>query len=197
MPGVSTRTIQNSLQAAIKRLHFLGQVGLGYLNLERPAGTLSAGEVQRVRLAGLISSGLTSLTLLMDEPTRGLHPSEVMALLGALYAIRDEGNTVVIVEHDPAVIRAADHLIDMGPGAGVMGGNVVFQGPPDRLMSGPGLTAAWLKRQRTMGMHPRRRPMKWLSIRGAVENNLKGMKPAFRWVCWQEYVGSAGQAKAH
>ena len=174
LPNESTRTIYVSLQAAIKRLRFLAQVGLGYLNLARPAGTLSAGEVQRVRLAGLISSGLTSLTLLLDEPTRGLHPIEVQALLGALFAIRDEGNTVIMVEHDPAVIRAADHLIDIGPGAGVKGGRVVVQGKPDELISGPGLTAEWLSGRRKMSARSRRRPVEWLSIDGAVENNLKG-----------------------
>ena len=174
LPDGSTRTIHVSIKAAIHRLRFLAQVGLGYLNLARPAGTLSAGEVQRVRLAGLISSGLTSLTLLLDEPTRGLHPSEVQALLEALFTIRDEGNTVIMVEHDPAVIRAADHLIDIGPGAGVKGGRVVVQGKPDELMSGPGLTAAWMSGRRKMSVREKRRPGKWLSIHGAVENNLKG-----------------------
>jgi len=106
-----------SLHTARKRLRFLTQVGLGYLHLNRLAGTLSAGEAQRIRLAGLLGSGLTSLTVLLDEPSRGMHPSELEALLGALLQLRDEGNTVIVVEHDPLLIRHADHLIDLGPGA--------------------------------------------------------------------------------
>ena len=101
LPLYSSRSVRVSLETARTRLGFLIKVGLGYITLSRPAGTLSAGEVQRVRLAGLLSSGLTSLTLLLDEPTRGLHPSEVEALLSALTALRSEGNTVVVVEHDP------------------------------------------------------------------------------------------------
>ncbi len=116
-----------------QRLGFLIQVGLGYLNLERTAGTLSAGEAQRIRLASLLGSGLTALTVLLDEPTRGLHPAEVDALLSALEALRDEGNTVIVVEHDPQVMRSADHLIDMGPGAGQNGGQIVAQGTPQEV----------------------------------------------------------------
>ncbi len=101
-----------------RRLAFLQRVGLRYLHLERPASTLSAGEAQRIRLAGLLGSGLRSLTLLIDEPTRGLHPSEVEALIDALHELRDEGNTLIVVEHDAQVIRSADRVIDMGPGAG-------------------------------------------------------------------------------
>ncbi|MGC9371585.1 MAG: hypothetical protein ACP5DX_18800, partial [Paracoccaceae bacterium] len=116
--------VDASLQMVRKRLHFLCQVGLGYLHLSRDAATLSAGEAQRVKLAGLLGSGLTSLTVLIDEPTRGMHPAEIDALIEALAELRDEGNTVIVVEHDPGVIRAADYLVDMGPGAGVDGGEV-------------------------------------------------------------------------
>ena len=102
-------------------------MGLGYLHLDRVAATLSAGEAQRMRLAGLLGSGLTSLTVLLDEPTRGLHPSEVEALLAALPALRDEGNTVIVVEHDPLIIRAADHPDRHGAGRG--GGGRAGRGP--------------------------------------------------------------------
>lgn len=163
-----------SLEAALRRLGFLIQVGLGYLHLDRVAGTLSAGEAQRVRLAGLLGSGLTSLTLLLDEPTRGLHPGEVGALLQALGELRREGNTVIVVEHDPLALRAADHLIDLGPGAGRAGGRVVAQGPPEAVMAQGGVTAAWLKGERRF---PRRAsprsPSGWMSIYGARENNLQ------------------------
>ena len=101
---------------SVKRLRFLGQVGLGYLHLNRISSTLSAGEAQRIKLAGLLGSSLTSLTVLLDEPSRGLHPSEVRALLQALIALRDEGNTVILVEHDLELIRAADFVCRSGPG---------------------------------------------------------------------------------
>ncbi len=173
LPAASSRSIIAGLETARNRLEFLQKVGLGYIHLVRAAGTLSAGEVQRVRLAGLLSSGLTALTLLLDEPTRGLHPSEVEALLEALLALRDEGNTVIVVEHDPLVMRAADHLIDMGPGAGTAGGQVVAQGKPAEVLAGTGLTAAWLRGKRKERLAPRRQPERWLTLHGAGENNLQ------------------------
>ena len=141
-----------SRQIAGKRLRFLAQVGLGYLHLNRPASTLSAGEAQRVRLAGMLGSGLTSLTVLLDEPTRGLHPSEVDALVATLHELRDEGNTVIVVEHDPAVMRAADHLVDMGPGAGAAGGRIVAQGKPEDVSKAKTITAAWLRGERRLDL---------------------------------------------
>jgi excinuclease ABC subunit A len=174
LPAGSGRMFEAGLEATRKRLEFLVQVGVGYLTLDRAAGTLSAGEVQRVRLASLLSSGLTSLTLLLDEPTRGLHPSEVQALLGALKALRDEGNTVIVVEHDPSVMLAADCLIDMGPGPGELGGEIVVQGRPEEVAAGPGLTACWLRGERHFNARTRRMPSEWITLLGAVENNLKG-----------------------
>jgi excinuclease ABC subunit A len=156
-----------------RRLRFLIQVGLGYLHLDRVAGTLSAGEVQRVRLAALLSSGLTSLTLLLDEPTRGLHPAEVQALLEALLELRREGNTVIVVEHDPLIWRAADHLIELGPGAGRAGGQVVAQGRPEQVAGQDSLTARWLSGQRRFPARKAFRPPQgWLSVYGARANNL-------------------------
>jgi excinuclease ABC subunit A len=169
----SSLAVSSSLAAARRRLGFLCQVGLSYLHLDQVAGTLSAGEVQRIRLAGLLGSGLTSLTLLLDEPTRGLHPSEVEALLTALLSLRDEGNTVIVVEHDPQVMRRADYLIDVGPGAGQAGGQIVAQGPPARVAQAATLTAAWLRGESRPDLHlPRRQPEDWLVIHGARANNL-------------------------
>ncbi len=174
VPDGQEHLLAGSLQAMRRRLRFLIQVGLGYLHLDRVAGTLSAGEVQRVRLASLLGSRLTSLTLLLDEPTRGLHPSEVQALLEALFELRQEGNTVIVVEHDPLVQRAADHLIDMGPGAGRSGGRVVAQGRPDRVAAQDTLTADWLSGRRQMPIkQSNRAPQGWLSLYGARANNLK------------------------
>jgi len=179
LPQASLPAVRASLDTARRRLRFLSQVGLGYLHLDRVASTLSAGEAQRARLAGLLGSGLTSLTVLLDEPTRGLHPSEVEALLAALAALRDEGNTVIVVEHDPLIIRSADFLIEMGPGAGTAGGEVVAQGAPVDFIKSQAVTAAWLRGERKAGpdiriTRPRREPTRWLTISGARANNLRG-----------------------
>ena len=166
-----------SLNTALLRLRFLLQVGLGYLHLSRVTSTLSAGEAQRIKLAGLLGSGLTSLTVLLDEPTRGLHPSEVHALLTALYELRDEGNTVIVVEHDPVLIRGADYVIDMGPGAGVAGGEIVAQGTPEQVIAGDSITGRWLRGRMAVDVTPsRREPRAWLKIRGARAHNLRGEK---------------------
>ncbi|MBN2005888.1 MAG: ATP-binding cassette domain-containing protein, partial [Anaerolineae bacterium] len=138
--------VSSSLETIRRRLDFLIQVGLGYLHLDRDAATLSAGEAQRIKLAGLLGSGLTSLTILVDEPTRGMHPVEIDALIAALHNLRDEGNTVIVVEHDPGVMRAADYLVDVGPGAGAAGGEIVAAGTPDEVMRTDSLTARWLRR---------------------------------------------------
>ncbi len=178
LPNAQLPAVRVSLETAQRRLRFLSQVGLGYLHLDRVASTLSAGEAQRARLAGLLGSGLTSLTVLLDEPTRGLHPSEVEALLAALTALRDEGNTVIVVEHDPLIIRSADFLIEMGPGAGTAGGAVVAQGTPVDFVKSQAVTAAWLRGERGAGAdggaRVRREPKGWLTIRGARANNLAG-----------------------
>lgn len=192
-PELTAHHAGSSLRTILKRLRFLLQVGLGYLHLNRVSGTLSAGEAQRVRLAGLLGSGLTSLTVLLDEPSRGMHPSEVEALLTALKELRDEGNTVIVVEHDPVVIQAADFLVDMGPRAGVTGGQIVAMGEPKEIATGNTLTAKWLRGERRISFGQRadsvlldftygssevkvrrRKPKNWLVIKGARANNLNG-----------------------
>jgi excinuclease ABC subunit A len=175
-----------SLSTALKRLRFLRQVGLGYLHLNRPTGTLSAGEAQRIQLASLLGSGLTSLTILVDEPSRGMHPSEVEALREALQELRDEGNTVVIVEHDLLLIRAADHVIDLGPGAGRSGGQVIAQGRPEEIITAHTVTGKWLQAnvfpaphhrtrlQDWISPYHRRKPRGWMELKGARAHNLCG-----------------------
>lgn len=171
----SVLPLASSLAACRRRLRFLEQVGLGYLHLDRVAATLSAGEAQRVKLAGLLGSGLTSLTVLLDEPTRGLHPREVGGLLDALRSLREEGNTVIVVEHDPLVMRAADYVIEMGPGAGAQGGQVVAQGTAREVEQAQTLTAAWLRGERGGPTScSRRQPQRWMEIAGARANNLQG-----------------------
>ena len=164
----------SNLTTLKRRLEFLNNVGLGYLNLARIAATLSAGEAQRVKLAGLLGSELTNLTVLLDEPSRGLHPSEVNVLTSALTELRDKGNTVIIVEHDLGIIEKADHIIDMGPGPGVRGGEIVFEGTTEEIKASSSLTGKWLARNLIVGKHRRREPVKWMTIKGARENNLKG-----------------------
>jgi len=163
------------LDTARRKLDFLVRAGLGYLHIDRPSGSLSAGEVQRIRLAGLLGSGLTSLTLLIDEPTRGLHPSEVEALVGIIRNLRDAGNTVIVVEHDPVVIRAADHVIDMGPGAGAEGGAKAAEGPPGSIARTGTTTGRWLRGEGRFPLRlPRREPSGRITIRNPRANNLAG-----------------------
>lgn len=165
--------IQVNLKTIRRRLRFLKQVGLNYVHLNRVTATLSAGEAQRIKLAGLLGSGLTSLTVLLDEPSRGLHPREVNALLEALSELRDEGNTVILVEHDMEIVMKADHIIDMGPEAGTNGGTVVAEGSPMQVRESGSITGKWMDLARAEKRTPRT-PSDWLTIKGATENNLKG-----------------------
>jgi excinuclease ABC subunit A len=159
------------------RLRFLNDVGVGYLTLGRSAATLSGGEGQRIRLATQIGSNLTGVLYVLDEPSIGLHQRDNRALLSTLARLRDLGNTVVVVEHDEETIRSADYVIDLGPGAGEHGGQLIFQGTPaDLLTDGNGsLTGAYLRGELSIQTPARRRPATRGSIviKGARENNLQ------------------------
>ena len=158
------------------RLGFLMDVGLDYLTLARGSGSLSGGESQRIRLASQIGSGLTGVLYVLDEPSIGLHQRDNDRLLATLKRLRDIGNTVIVVEHDEDAIRAADYLIDMGPGAGIHGGQVVAEGTPEQVMADPGsLTGRYLTGLDTIPLPAQRRPGNGnrLSIIGARGNNLK------------------------
>jgi excinuclease ABC subunit A len=161
------------------RLRFLDDVGVGYLTLARSAATLSGGEGQRIRLATQIGSNLTGVLYVLDEPSIGLHQRDNRRLLGTLGRLRDLGNTVIVVEHDEETIRMADYVIDLGPGAGELGGRVIFQGTPSELVAdGHGsLTGAYLSGTRSIEAPRRRRPASKgeLVIKGARANNLKGL----------------------
>jgi excinuclease ABC subunit A len=161
------------------RLRFLSDVGVGYLTLARSAATLSGGEGQRIRLATQIGSNLTGVLYVLDEPSIGLHQRDNRKLLATLARLRDLGNTVVVVEHDEETIRMADYVIDLGPGAGELGGRVIFQGKPsDLLGNGHGsLTGAYLTGERSIERPSRRRaPQRGeVVVRGARENNLRGI----------------------
>jgi excinuclease ABC subunit A len=160
------------------RLGFLLDVGLDYLTIDRGAATLSGGEGQRIRLATQIGSRLTGVLYVLDEPSIGLHQRDNARLLATLVALRDLGNTVVVVEHDPEMILAADHVIDMGPGAGVHGGEVVAVGAPAEIMANPAsLTGRYLSRDLVIPLPVhRRRGTGWtIGVRGARANNLRGI----------------------
>ena len=160
-----------------ERLGFLVNVGLDYLTLDRAAATLSGGEGQRIRLATQIGSGLVGVLYILDEPSIGLHQRDNRRLLQTLLRLRDLGNTVVVVEHDAETMMAADHLLDMGPGAGTQGGQVIAQGTPNDVIGNPdSLTGQYLRGTQMVSLPRRQRKAKGLlSIVGATKHNLKGM----------------------
>jgi excinuclease ABC subunit A len=177
--GEREQTIARRVLKEIReRLGFLQNVGLEYLTLDRSAGTLSGGEGQRIRLATQIGSSLVGVLYILDEPSIGLHQRDNRRLLDTLTRLRDLGNTVLVVEHDEETMRAADHLIDLGPGAGELGGYVVAIGTPAEVMADPkSLTGRYLARELSIPLPLLRRPghKKTLTIHGAREHNLKGM----------------------
>ncbi|HEU4517101.1 MAG TPA: excinuclease ABC subunit UvrA, partial [Steroidobacteraceae bacterium] len=165
------------------RLGFLVDVGLDYLTLDRSAETLSGGEAQRIRLASQIGSGLVGVMYILDEPSIGLHQRDNQRLLDTLHRLRDLGNTVIVVEHDEDAIRQADHVVDLGPGAGVHGGKVVAEGTPAQIEASPAsLTGQYLSGRKRIEVPERRRrnePKQQLKLRKATGNNLKGIDASF------------------
>jgi excinuclease ABC subunit A len=180
------------------RTGFLLDVGLEYLTLDRSARTLSGGEAQRIRLATQIGSQLTGVLYILDEPSIGLHPRDDQRLIGSLRQLRDTGNSVLVVEHDKDMMLSADHLIDIGPGAGEHGGRIVAQGSPGELAKGDGLTARYLRRELNIEVPAQRRPGSGerIVLRGASGHNLKGMDVEFplgRFIC---VTGVSGSGKS-
>ena len=190
---------QPILKEIFSRLQFLEDIGLGYLTLDRSARTLSGGEAQRIRLATQIGSGLTGVLYVCDEPTIGLHPFDDNRLIGTLNHLRDLGNTVIVVEHDEAVMRAANHIVDLGPGAGEHGGHVVVTGTIEDVMSSDeSLTGLYLSGRKTIPVPDARRDGNGaaLEVKGARENNLKDVNVKFplgRLVC---VTGVSGSGKS-
>ena len=192
-------------------MKFLLEVGLGYLALNRESGTLSGGEAQRIRLASQIGSGLAGVLYVLDEPSIGLHQRDNARLLGTLRQLRDLGNSVIVVEHDEETIRAADHIIDLGPGAGPRGGEIVAQGTLEEVLrSKNSLTADYLTgRARIPIPRKRQRPGRvdqqtarrseisgWLTVVGAAENNLKDLTASFPLGCLTCVTGVSGSGKS-
>jgi excinuclease ABC subunit A len=182
------------------RLRFLGDVGLGYLTLDRSAETLSGGEAQRIRLASQVGSGLTGVMYILDEPSIGLHQRDNRRLLTTLKALRDIGNTVIVVEHDEEAIMEADYVVDLGPGAGVHGGHVVARGTPkDILASDASLTGQYLSGRRNIAL-PRNRtprdPERLIRLVGATGNNLRGVTAEIPLGLFTCITGVSGSGKS-
>ena len=200
LPGAKRAIAEKIVGEIAARLTFLVNVGLEYLTLDRSAETLSGGEGQRIRLASQIGSGLTGVMYVLDEPSIGLHQRDNGRLLATLKHLRDLGNTVIVVEHDEEAIRAADHVVDMGPGAGERGGELVAQGTPDEIVrNDASLTGQYLAGKRSIAMPQRRaRPdgERTLTVRGARGNNLKNVDvdlPVGLFVC---VTGVSGSGKS-
>jgi excinuclease ABC subunit A len=195
----SQKIAQSILKEIKERLNFMVEVGLDYLTLDRTAATLAGGESQRIRLATQIGSSLVGVLYILDEPSIGLHQRDQLRLLGMLKRLRDLGNTVIVVEHDEETIRSADYIIDMGPGSGEKGGEVVFSGPPEALMKAEhSLTGQYLSGRRSIPLPKWRRAIgeKALIIRGATANNLKNIDvkiPLGVFVC---ITGVSGSGKS-
>ncbi|MDY5612817.1 excinuclease ABC subunit UvrA [Dysosmobacter sp.] len=181
------------------RLGFLKSVGLGYLTLSRAAGTLSGGESQRIRLATQIGSSLMGVLYILDEPSIGLHQRDNDKLLATLCSLRDMGNTLLVVEHDEDTMRAADYLIDIGPGAGIHGGQVVAAGTPDEVMANPNsLTGQYLSGKKKIPVPSERRTGngKFLKVVGAAENNLRHIDVEFPLGTFTVVTGVSGSGKS-
>jgi excinuclease ABC subunit A len=182
-----------------ERLSFLTGVGLDYLTLDRSSGSLSGGEGQRIRLATQIGSSLVGVLYILDEPSIGLHQRDNRRLLATLKRLRDIGNSVLVVEHDRDTMLEADHVIDMGPGAGIHGGHVVAQGPPVEVMGNPAsLTGKYLSGELEIPVPARRRQVskRWLTIRGARENNLRDITVSFPLGVMVCVTGVSGSGKS-
>ena len=187
------------LREITSRLHFLQNVGLGYLTLSRMAGTLSGGEAQRIRLASQIGSGLSGVLYVLDEPSIGLHQSDNDKLLDTLKMLRDKDNTVIVVEHDEDAMRAADYLVDIGPGAGINGGRVVAAGTPAQVIKNKdSLTGQYLSGKRKIDVPKTRRRGNGhvISVQGARENNLKNINVDFPLGKFVALTGVSGSGKS-
>ncbi len=200
LPGAKRAIAGKIVREIANRVQFLNNVGLDYLSLTRSADTLSGGEAQRIRLASQIGSGLTGVMYVLDEPSIGLHQRDNARLIETLKRLRDLGNSVIVVEHDEEAIEAADHVIDIGPGAGVHGGEIVAQGTPEDIRRHPGsLTGQYLSGRKSIAVPARRRrpdPRRKLRIAGARGNNLKDVTvelPVGLFVC---VTGVSGSGKS-
>lgn len=177
LPGFQQAIAEHILEELVARVQFVVDVGLGYLTLDRQTRTLSGGEAQRIALSNALGAHLVDTTYVLDEPSIGLHPGDTDRLLGLLRRLADAGNTVVVVEHDPAAMAAADYMVELGPGSGENGGQVVYQGPAALVREAGTLTGQYLSGEKRIGVPSARRPAgpRWLTVRGARLHNLEGV----------------------
>ncbi len=201
LPAPLDQTVDLLLGEIRSRLRYLADVGLGYLTLDRQSRTLSGGEVQRINLTTALGTSLVNTLFVLDEPSVGLHAQDMQRVVGVLHRLRDAGNTLLVVEHDPEVMLAADRVIDMGPGPGAAGGRVIFAGSPSSLLQAAGsLTGGYLAGRNRVAAartsHPPDDATEWLSVLGAAEHNLKQIDvriPLKRLVC---VTGVSGSGKS-
>ena len=199
LPPNLMRIADRILGEVRERLGFLNQVGLGYLTLNRRAATLSGGEAQRIRLATQIGAQLIGVLYILDEPSIGLHPRDNDRLLESLESLRDLGNTLIVVEHDEATIRRADHVIDIGPGAGIRGGQIVAEGTPEAIAASPqSTTGDFLSGRRRIEIPERRSPdlSRTIRIEGCRANNLKNVDLEIPLGCLTVVTGVSGSGKS-
>ncbi|GAA0495411.1 excinuclease ABC subunit UvrA [Streptomyces olivaceiscleroticus] len=193
--GLTEPSVAPLLTALQQTLDSFVEIGLGYLSLDRPAGTLSGGEAQRVKMIRHLGSSLTDVTYVFDEPTAGLHPHDIQRMNDLLLRLRDKGNTVLVVEHKPEVIEIADHVVDLGPGAGTGGGTVCFEGTVDGLRGSDTVTGRHLD-DRTSLKDAVREPTGTLEIRGATANNLQNVDVDIPLGVLTVVTGVAGSGKS-
>ena len=216
LPSAKLAGLKDIIAEIVRRLQFLLDVGLDYLTLDRAASTLSGGEMQRIRLATQIGSGLTGVLYVLDEPTIGLHPRDNERLISTLKGLRDRGNTVVVVEHDEEMMRSADYIVDLGPGAGREGGKVMYQGNFKGLLKSKSLTADYLTGRKKVGTADDRQPTvasrksnglsgdgcrlsknsNYLTISGCTEHNLKNITAHFPVGAFTVVTGVSGSGKS-
>ena len=200
LPAMQSAVAQPIQREVLRRLSFLTQVGVEYLTLDRPADSLSGGELQRVRLATSIGSGLVGVCYVLDEPSIGLHPADHDRLIGCIRQLQQQGNTVVIVEHDEATMRAAEFLVDMGPGAGSQGGRIISQGTPQQVEADPqSVTGAFLSGRASVITSGSRRAADAaprIVLKGVTTHNLKSVNAEFPIGCLVGISGVSGSGKS-
>lgn len=196
--GMDASLIKPILQEVTMRLHSVEKVGLGYLSLSRGADTLSGGEAQRIRLAVQMKAGLSGIIYVLDEPSVGLHSRDTERLIAALQELQASNNSLVVVEHDVAIMKTADYIIDMGPGAGSLGGEVIYAGTPEKLLKSKLLTGQYLsgKKKISAKKAPRKPGKKMITVQGATEHNLKNIDVSFPLGLFIAVAGVSGSGKS-